>query len=625
MPALSSEIQAYQGGVGGPDPTEGLFKQRFAEMAYQTLNSKFAELGSSVVTFKILKVDVEEGSGIGVLILDYNQNAIYVPVIMVDSVLKPMELFYYKQLNVFLPLTLRWLDEISNSSVSAMGESAKLPTEVPQDMDLRDLTLPPTTLSGRIGIASIADDELTPKRLFKEAEFQSMDPTSMFLEVLAHAPAVALDGVKLAFQQQPDLLQKLASQYGIQSIVDAVQAGYVRAKQAEAVEIAPGTVQLFDRSTSSEEYRDAFGKNASVAYRQVLERGYTVKDARVGVSRTAVKLEKPVFLNSPGPQPGWFRLYFADGAPGIYYVIQYPQEADSNYCQEVTIAGVENDHKSPTEYLVIKSDGKEVWRSKELVGEALLDTEVPEIAKSKVGKLLAGSSGEKPVPESYGIFINPSSLGVQATKPFRVKQVVTEGGITRIMPYGWEVEKYIIDGDPSRKKLQGASRGRMVFVPNTAKFLKIMQLPAKKDSESAFHKLRDYERKQKDSVVTDPAALLRCVGRIISQVGAEKVAVARAPMGQWWVGAGPRYEALSEGPAVIKVASEYDVSIADAHAILRDAQENGSADVSSGPNGRASGRGTTTGRSSNAGNGSRWNARYASRRYDGYATSGSCD
>ena len=580
MPALSTEVQAYQGGQGGqagPDPTEDLFKQRFAEMAYQTLNSKFAELGSNIVTFKITKVDVDEGSGIGVLILDYNQKAVYVPVIMVDSILKPMELFYFKELNVFLPLTQRWLDEISKSSVDEMGESAKLPTEVPQDMDLRNLTLPPTTLSGRVGIASV-DTDITPQRLFKEAEYQTLEATSMFLSVLRQAPGLALDGVKLAFTQQPEMLQKLAAQYGIQDIIEAMQAGYARAESEKTAAAKPGAIEFFDQNTPAGTLRAAFGKEASAAYREVLDRGYTVKDARVGTSRTAVKLEKPVFLNSPGPQPGWFRLYFADGAPGVYYVIQFPQEANSNYCQPVSFNGKGNDHQSPTEYLAIKADGKEVWASKELMGESLLDTSLPEIANSKVGKLLAGGQGETPGTGAYGIFINQGSLGVQATKPFHVEKSITDGGVTRMMS-GWGPEKYIIYRDPSRKNFQTVQGGGMTFVPNTAKFMKILQIPTKKGSGDAYYKMREYERQQKTSVIKDPAALLRCVGRIISDAGATPVTVKKACMGQWWVGDGPQHEALSEGPAVVKVASEYGVSLPDAYGILREAAANGIADV----------------------------------------------
>lgn len=576
MPSLSPEIQSYQG-QAGPDPTEDLFKQRFADMAYQTLNSKFAELGSHVVTFKITKVDVDEGSGIGVLILDYNQKAIYIPIIMVDSILKPMELFYYKELNVFLPLTLRWLDEIAKSSVDEMGESAKLPTEVPRDMDMRDLTLPPTTLSGRIGIASV-DTEITPLRLFKEAEYQGLDATSMFLAVLTQAPEVALDGIKLAFTQKPEFLQKLAAQYGIQEIIEAMQAGYARVKFEKTAAVEPGKVGLFGRDTSAKDFHAAFGKEASAAYRQVLDKGYTVKDARVGTSRTAVKLEKPVFLNAPGPQPGWFRLYFADGAPGIYYVIQFPQEAESNFCQPVNFSGRGNDHQSPTEYLAIKADGKEAWTSKELVGEALLDDTVPEIANSKLGKMLESGKGDTPSPGAYGIFINPGPMGTQATKPFRIDKSITDGGVTRLMP-DWGQDKYIIDGDPSRKRLQVTQGGRMTFVPNTAKFLKIMQVPTGRGTEDAYHKVRQLERQQKASVVTDPAALLRCVGRIISDAGATPVTVKKACMGQWWVGDGPQYEALSEGPAAVKVASIYDVSLSDAYGILHDAATNGSSDV----------------------------------------------
>ena len=289
-------MRRHRPGQGPPglDPTEDLFKKRFADMAYKTLNSKFAELAPHVVTFKILKVDIDDGSGVGVIILDYNQKTIYVPVCMVDSVLKPMELFYYKDLNVFLPLTLQWLDEIMRDSVSELGEAAKLPNEVPQDVDLRDLVFPPTTATGRVGYASVQDRyAVEAVRMFKEAEFQDLDIHPVFLDVLMKSPRVALDGVKLAFTQQPALFQKLANNYGVQSLVDAMQAGYRNAETQEATQTkvasAQGTLELYNRHTPAAQFRDVFGSAASDAFQTMLKVGYVVKDARAGVSRTPVK------------------------------------------------------------------------------------------------------------------------------------------------------------------------------------------------------------------------------------------------------------------------------------------------------------------------------------------------
>lgn len=590
MPLLSPEMNARMQGPPGLDPTEDLFKQRFADMAYKTLNSKFAELAPHVVTFKILKADIDDGSGVGVIILDYNGKTVYVPIVMVDSVLKPMELFYYKDLNVFLPLTLQWLDEIMRDSVSELGESAKLPNEVPQDVDLRDLVFPPLTSTGRVGYASAQDKHtVSAVRMFKEAEFQSLDIHPAFLEVLTQAPRVALDGVKLAFQQQPVLLQKLAANYGIPALISAMQTGYQQAQKKEAAAAAveqaiqnnSGEVFICGSYTSPERFTEVFEKEASAAFQTLLKQGYVIKDARKGVSRTPVKIEKPVHLNSPGPQAGWFRLFFADGAPGIYFVIPFPKEVGYGGCR-IAMDGYSdtgNEHKSPTEYLVVKSDGKEAWTCKEIVGESLFKETDPEIQASRLYKMMEKEKGgDKPSVGSYGIFICKHGRGTQVTKPVRIAKVISDGGVVRLFSeYG--SERYVIDGDPSRKKFQVTQKGQVIFVPNTAKFVQIFKVSAKPEDEKAYRKIQDYERTQKSSVVDDPALLLRSVGRILADAGGEKVTVKKACMGEWWVGPGPQHESLLKGPATVKVASLYGVSIADAEDILADAQEQGRSDV----------------------------------------------
>ena len=39
------------------------------------------------------------------------------PAAMVDGQLKPVEMFYYKQLNIFLPLDNMWLEEITKNAI----------------------------------------------------------------------------------------------------------------------------------------------------------------------------------------------------------------------------------------------------------------------------------------------------------------------------------------------------------------------------------------------------------------------------------------------------------------------------------------------------------------------------
>ena len=585
MPAISPEISARMQGAPGPDPTEDIMKQKFTEMAYATLNSRYAELAPHVVTFKIHEVDVDAGSGIGVLIVDYGQKTIFVPVVMIDGLLKPLEIMYYKDLNVFLPLSLQWLDEIARGSLGEMGHAAELPGSVPQDEDLRDLVIPPVTTSGRIGLAS-ADERL----MFKEAHFHALSDSKMFLSVLKTAPKVMLDGIKLAFSADPNMLGKFTWAYGTAPLVAAFQEGYKKAAQAaeETEKRAHDTrkdVLLFNRDTPAETFREAFGDRTPQAYSALLKEGFVIKDARVGVSRTSVKIEKPVKLNAPGAEAVWMRLFFSDGAPGTYFVVPFPgSERQDRGLRVVNPTYTGNDHRSPTEFLAIRSDGKEAWTAHDIVGEVLHEETDPEIASSKIGKLLeqmgSTAGGDKPQKGDYGFFLNQYTQGFQVTKPRRVESIAEDGGITRLEFDGWcPGSRYVIDKDPSHQKIQAYFGGDIVYVPNRAKFIRLLGPPKGEKDRYGYDQLREFESKRKSSVIRDPDMLLRSVGRILSDAGAEKATVKKAAMGEWLVGRDAGNRTLFTGPAIVKIATTYDVSLEDARNLLKEADAHGHSDA----------------------------------------------
>lgn len=583
MMPMSPEVQSYgqpgSAGPAGPEQTEQLFKQKFTETAYQVLYSKFTDLASNIITFKILEVDVDEGRGIGVFIVDYNQRILYIPVILTDSKLKPFDIFYCKELNVFLPLTIQWLDEIAKTELDELGEGASIPQVVPQDVNLRNLVIPPVTTTGRVGYASAKNQDLekNAKYMFKAAEDQTLNIHPQFLNILKTAPKVVLDGVKLAFEKHPGLLQKFASNYGIPALTSAMQLGYQNAKRFEKTASEPDaqTVRVLTKSASHDVIKQVFGPKASTAFQEILKRGFAIRDDRTHFDKIAVKLETPVVLASPGPEAGWYRLFFVDGKPGIYYVIPFPK--DSGSCTVHARSSLygdspENTHHKPIPYLVISKDGKEVWVSDDVMGEKIFDHKQEGISNSKIEGLLQSrkSAGDVPVSGSYGFFINVTPMSIEATKPERFHTVSTDGDIKKLTTeYGNQT--YIIDNDPSRKYLTSAMSGHLWFVPNTAKFVEIMRLTP--DSDENYRKIRDYEYRQKNSVIRDPQLLLRWMNRIISNAGATPVNVKSAGIHEWWVGKTDR--ALSFGPALEKVATMYKISIADASGILESAQAYG--------------------------------------------------
>jgi len=180
MSSLSPQVQAAQQGTPPPEQAEQMFKEQFTQTAYSVLFSKFPDIAPEVITFKIIEVDPEAGEGLGAFIALREEKPIYIPVVMVNGQLKPMEIFYFKELNIFLPLDNMWLDEISRMSMEAMGESTERPKDVPNDVDIQGLVRPPLA-GGRFGYAS--DTEHDIKKMLKESQDHHLEIHPSFLEV----------------------------------------------------------------------------------------------------------------------------------------------------------------------------------------------------------------------------------------------------------------------------------------------------------------------------------------------------------------------------------------------------------------------------------------------------------
>lgn len=564
------------GQMPAPEQAEQMFKDRFNQMAFSVLYSKFSEMAPNVITFKILEIDPDAGKGIGVFIVLHNQKPIYIPVILANGQLKPMDMFFYKELNIFLPLTTQWLDEISKMALDEMGQGANLPTEVPQDVNIRDLILPPMTTSGRIGYASdlsAAQLDFGAKMMFKEAQDHSqlrrVDP--QFLNIVSNGPKVLLDGLKIAFEQRPGLLQKFASVYGVNELTSAFQRGYAKCAAAPVPVKTSHKCRVFTKYSSAETLRQVFGSAAPAANAAIIKHGFAVKDDRKP-ERVALKVEGKIALTEPGAMGGWFKLYFVDSSADDYLVIPFPK--DAHYGNRVYVTGSSggNYHRQPVEYLVVNKNLKEAWQSHDIAGEQISDTS--RIKNSPLYKLLfENNKGETPKVGSQGFFINLKNRTVEATQLITIKYATTSDGVRKYKgEYG---PTYVIDDDPSRLKINVAMGGDLVFIPKDAKWISLRTDNIEgEDHEKRWERRNknDWENK-KNSVVTDPKLIMRWMNAKLHESGAQAVNVKNAGLGQFWVEKSG--SPLSFADALEKVANEYGISAGDAWGILKDAQEHG--------------------------------------------------
>jgi hypothetical protein len=150
--ALFSPAINSQQAMPSAEDEKQIFEDKFGQMAYQAFSGKFPDLVPEIVTFKMLDSDTEMGTGVGAFIIEQEGSYIYIPVVLSENELKPFDLMYVKDQDIFLPLNNDWLEEVNKSTISSMGDGAKLPDTVATDVDIRNLMVPPTT--GRYSYAS---------------------------------------------------------------------------------------------------------------------------------------------------------------------------------------------------------------------------------------------------------------------------------------------------------------------------------------------------------------------------------------------------------------------------------------------------------------------------------------
>jgi hypothetical protein len=374
------------------------------------------------------------------------------------------------------------------------------------------------------------------------------------------------------------LLQKIAAVYGVNAVTKAFNDGYTSAK-AQVKTAAPdlGSLRIFTKYASSDELKQAFGAKSSEAFTTILKQGYAVKDTRQGINKVAVKIETRAILDEPGAQPGWFKLYFLDGPAENYFVIPFPVDAQSMQARPVCVnmeGEYNREHKVPTEYLLISGDLKRAWKDTNIIGSRVLD--LNDVKNTAAYKKLNKDSGDTPKVGSWGFFLNVGNRGVDATTPFCIHQVITDGGVTKIHADsgGYGTCYLIDDASSSRQKFDYAMNGNIMFVPKTAKWIEITKVPFK-DGRPDYEKNPSmhgeaYRDMRRTSLVHDPKLISRWMGEKMQEAGATPMEVKSAGLDLWWVGKTDR--ALGFAEALHKVASGYGIPVADALGVLKDAQ-----------------------------------------------------
>jgi hypothetical protein len=465
---MSPRTQAL-GAVPSGDEETRLFEEGLTQMAYNVLVSKFPDLMQKVITFKILDSDVNKGSGVGAFVVQQGNDTLYVPVVMADNQIKPVDLFYHKDLNVFLPLNNDWLDEVGQLTLDEMGEPVQTPKTLRRDVDTRHIMIPPTT--GRYAYAAArgplnVNEDLY--QMFAKLQQKTASTKPQLPGFLAKAP----DSVKEAFvrilKSRPKLAATVHTLYDIDTIAHATT------KTASATSNDGGALFVADRDTPPSQFKEVFGDQAPTAFQGMLTRGYVAKDGRRKLNILVQQQEMGKF--SVPDSSGFYRVFTADGKRKVAFILVNPRKLYGHDTPET--------HTYPTgtkrhaarkpdqhdnEYVVVTNDGW--YRTSRLMAEYIDGARTP-IDSDVFKKLMMGTSGDTPTADSRGIFVKKLGNNFVGTEPFRIQSISTDSdGVRRIkLEYGTTL---VTDPKAAKMGLHSPKGGDLMYIPTDARFIKL--------------------------------------------------------------------------------------------------------------------------------------------------------
>lgn len=469
---ISPRTQAFGAQPAG-ESEEQMFEDGFNQMAYNSLVSKFPDLVEEIVTFKVLEVDIESGAGVGAFVVQHNNDTLYIPVVMADNQLKPLDMFYHKNLNVFLPLSNEWLSEVDQLTLDEMGEASPLPKSLRRDVDIRNTVIPPTT--GRYAYAAARGPVNYTQDLLQmlaHTQEKTAEVPPALLDFLRRAP----NTVKVAFNNVLRSRQKLAAQvtqmYGLDPLCDAL-------KLASATTHKGGALYVVDRDTPDSQFKEVFGDRAADAFQRVLKDGYAYKEDRGGLNK-AVQVQTSQRLTEP-TESGFYHVFDKDGTIRPAFVLHNPRSIhghDTPEGRNGSRHGAMRFGQHNKEYIVVMNGGK--WlRTHKLVGE-LLDSDKSPKNSDVFGKLMMGDDGDTPTAGSRGIFVVKQGKAFIGTTPFQIRSVSTDSkGVRRIATNGVDQTVLVTDKSAGRMGLHQPKGSPLMYIPADARFVKL-------EEESAY-------------------------------------------------------------------------------------------------------------------------------------------
>jgi hypothetical protein len=570
MPGQGQQGTAQMGGQQQQQPQgdeNSAFEQSFASAAQSALLNKHPELASDVVTFKTLNADINKGSAVGAFILQVNGQVLYIPAILSDGVVKPMELVYAKSVDMFLPLSPGWIDEVSNNKVPALGQGVKTPQSLSSDVDLRACVIPPTT--GRYSFAS-AENLHLPR----------------FLEECSNTERNLLRNTLLA---NPDLLKTASDIYGYENLKHGLTPRAEKTADYAGGVTPTGALYIVDGKSDKANFKKIFGDESPAVMRGIAMEGFYAKDGRKKMNQ-AVNTEEILRL-SECKTNGFYKIFNADGQSETVLVVVNPISLDSNGWGKGGTNGFrydtrpgnaraggrrrfgddglepknenrtwQGDHKYDSDeylpeqqYLVITSDRRYFQTETPLSGSPAT---MQDIMGTDLAKML-DEKGDSPKANDKIIFLRKRGMRVEATMPVEVKNTATDSMGVRRISTQWPDTMIVTEPRSPITKITVPEGSDVAFVP--ADF-------------SAYRVKHEDEPRR---YLTNPMDVTNMFLTHFRAIGAHPVTVKEASDGTYYINgsyAGDKIETIKN------MANEMNLRVPDVVEILKTANEKGRAE-----------------------------------------------
>jgi hypothetical protein len=257
---------------------------------------------------------MDSDSGVGVFVCDLGAAKIHVPVVLSQGKVKPPEVFYIPDMERYLPLSTKWLAEVTSGKVGELGEPFDTKKMEFSDSSLAQVSSPPTSRN----------------------KFSSYD-----LPVLISRSSNRTKTAMSNFLRKNQSVLRKAIKYHGSDLVRSLE------KNASAVTSSRKSWVILDSNSTSEQFKKHFGKYASQAFQESQIHGMSYFDYRnnagVLVKQSESK-EIPSSLSYPG-ESGIYKILKTDGSHLKCLIIKSPIPVNSA------------DRMSEYKYLVVLENG----------------------------------------------------------------------------------------------------------------------------------------------------------------------------------------------------------------------------------------------------------------------------